>query len=315
MKAKPLLGLAVLATAGLSVLVAGCVADEEVEQAPTPTPGHRLGVSTSEPCLVGVTPIPASQQLPVTLSDIQQGLDGAYFVPDRGDCCPFHEAMREDFGDGEWVLLGNSSCDLYCRYSPSTGEVAGVPVITPDDLPTTTPSGFDGPTPSPVPPGHFSIRPTPAIRPQPENARLAADGKYAIADGGDGCAWQEAARETIDDELWVVLESPQCTGQFWFAPAMGDTRLDLHPTPRPTPTVVPPSPAVPRLDKPDPSEIKQGPDGKYYVPDRGDGCPWAEWQRSAQADGRTKVVLTTVCEDGIALWYFPETGEITFVVS
>jgi len=251
----------------------------------------------------------------VMAKDIQQGSDGKYFVPDRGDCCPFHEVMRQDFGDGEWVLLGNSSCELYWRYAPDTGEVVASPVMTPDKFPTPTPSAYEGPTPSPVPPGHFSTQPTPAIRPQPEDARLAADGKYAIPDKGDGGTWQEAARETIDGQLWVVLESPQCTGQFWFAPDTGDTRLDLHSTPRPTPTAIPPSPSVPRLDKPLPSEIQTGPDGKYYIADRGDGCPWTEWQRSVQTDGRTKVVLTTVCENGIALWYFPETGEVTFVVS
>ena len=185
----------------------------------------------------------------------------------------------------------------------------------PDKFPTSTPSAHDGPVPSPVPSGHFFIKPTPALRPDPEDARLGSDAKYAIADKGDGCAWQEAAREIIDGRSWVVLESPQCTGQFWFAPETGETRLDLHPTPRPTPTAIPPSPSVPRLDKPLPSEIQTGPDGKYYIADRGDGCPWMEWQRSVQADGRTKVVLTTVCEDGIALWYFPETGEMTFVVS
>lgn len=315
MKANPLLGLVVLAMGPLSAMVGGCAAEEEVEQAPTPTPWHSSEPPTSQPCVIGLTPIPASEQLPVTVNDIQQGLDGKYFIPDRGDCCPFHEAMRHTVEGMEWVILGNPNCEVYWDFAPETGKVAEVPVMTPDELPTATTSAYQGPLPSPVPPGHFSTQPTPAIRPQPEDARLAADGKYAIPDKGDGCTWQEAAREIIDGRSWVVLESPQCTGQFWFAPATDDTRLDLHPTPRPTPTAAPPSPSVPRLDKPLPSEIQTGPDGKYYIADRGDGCPWTEWQRSAQTDGRTKVVLTTVCEDGIALWYFPETGEMTFVVS
>ena len=251
----------------------------------------------------------------MTTNDIRQGSDGKYVVPDRGDCCPFHEVVKLTLEGREWVLLGNPNCEVYWRYDPKTGEVVASPVMTPDKFPSATPSAHEGPTPSPVPPGHFSTKPTPALRPQPEDAQLSADGKYSIPDKGDGCAWQEAAREVIDGQLWVVLESPQCTGQFWFAPETGETRLDLHPTPRPTPTAMPPTPAVPRLDKPLPSEIKTGPDGKYYIADRGDGCPWTEWHRSVQTDGRTKVVLTTVCEDGIALWYFPETGETTFVVS
>jgi hypothetical protein len=47
MKAKPLLGLAVLTTLGLLVLVAGCGAEEEGDRAPSPTPWHSPSAPTA----------------------------------------------------------------------------------------------------------------------------------------------------------------------------------------------------------------------------------------------------------------------------
>ena len=78
---------------------------------------------------------------------------------------------------------------------------------------------------------------------------------------------------------------------------------------------MPPTRPVLNLEKLQPSEIKTDPDGKYYVPDRGDGCPWTEEARRTQADGTLKIVLATQCAGDLRLWYFPETGKITLVVS
>jgi len=371
----------------------GTTAAQEVEQEPTPAPWQGPGapalrVITVEPnldqdepavtaaaplptsglCLIGPTPIPASQQLPVTAKDIQQGPDGKYFVGERGDCCGLQEIVKLNLEGREWVLLGNPSCEVYWRYDPKTEEVVASPVMTPDKFPTPTPSAYEGPTPSPVPPGHFSTMPTPALQAQPDDARVAADGKYSIPDKGDGCTWQETGRDVVAGQLWVVLESPQCWGQFWFAPETGETRLDLHPrfalgadgkyfkidfgdgcdyrevsrfveegrkwvrlqsatcsgeflfaplsfevravvaSPTSTPAVT----SVPRSALPSGSEVKLGPDGKYYVPDRGDGCPWVEGSRFT--GGTLMVVLHTQCEGKPTLVYYPETGEVSAIV-
>ena len=304
MKPKPLLAIIVIS---LMVLTgAGYYGARYVAGGEDDSPRER--------CLIGPTPIPASEQSPVTAKDIQQGTDGKYFVPDRGDCCDFHEVVKLTLEGREWVLLGNPNCEVYWRYDPKTGEVVASPIMTPDKFPTPTPPAYEGPTPTAVPPGHFSTKPTPAMRPDPKDASLSADGKYSIPDEGDGCAWQETGRESIDGQLWVILESPQCRGQFSFAPATGDARLDLQPT-QPTSTATPPTPPALYLENPQPSDFKTDPDGKYYVPDRGDGCAWTEEARRTQADGTLKIVLATQCAGNFRLWYFPETGKITLVVS
>jgi len=353
MKLKPLLAITVIALVVLTG--AGYFSARYVAGGEDDSPRER--------CLIGPTPIPASEQSPVTAKDIQQGTDGKYFVPDRGDCCDFHEVVKLTLEGREWVLLGNPNCEVYWRYDPKTGEVVASPIMTPDKFPTPTPPAYEGPTPTAVPPGHFSTKPTPAMRPDPKDASLSADGKYSIPDEGDGCAWQETGRESIDGQLWVVLESPQCRGQFSFAPATGDATLDLHPrfglgadgkyfkidfgdgcdyrevsrfvedgrqwvrlqsatcggeflfaplsfevrTVAASPTPRPAVSGVPRTALPSGSEVKLGPDRKYYVPDRGDGCPWAERDRIT-SNGTQLVVLRTQCEGKPTLIYYPETG-------
>jgi hypothetical protein len=138
---------------------------------------------------------------------------------------------------------------------------------------------------------------------------------------GDGCVYHEVSRSVDQGQEWVLLQSPTCDPDILFCPATGEVRAVVPSLPTPVPpataepTATPPTPAVPRLDKPLPSEIKTGPDGKYYIPDRGDGCPWAESGRFPQPDGRLKILLETECSGNLGFWYFPETGEIILVVS
>jgi hypothetical protein len=315
----------------------------------------------------------------VTVNDIQQGPDGKYFVLDRGDCCPFHEVMREDFGNGEWVLLGNSSCELYWRYSPVTREVAGVPVVMADEWPPATPgatpSGYAGPTLTPtMSPLAVTPKPGRSNGPWPEEIKLGDDGKYFRADTGDGCAYSEVSRIADVSGEWVYLQSPTCEPDVIFSPATGEMRLILPsfrlgpdgkflrldnvgcayheasrfteegylwirlespthcrdavlyaptrgvernerpPSPTPSPTATPPIPGVPRGDPPSPSEIKQGPDGKYFIPDRGDGCPWSESGRVTLLDGTVDISFGTECDANFSWSFRPQTGEV-FVVT
>jgi len=369
MKAKTLLGLVVLATVALWALTAGCVTEEEVEQAPTPTPWPSPGAPGDRPA-TGPTPIPASEQLPVTVKDIQQATDGTYFVPDRGDGCSFQEVMRQEFYGAEWVLLGNSRCALYWRYAPSTGEVAGVPVVMADQLPTATPSGFSGPTPTPAP---LAVTPKPGRTTDVwgKDIKLGGDGNYSRADTGDGCGqYREVARLTDESGEWVYLQSPTCEpdvlfsaktgntlyllpnfrlgpdgkylmldpvgcnyrevsrsteeGRLWirlespthcrdavlYGPTLGQQRMVPPPSPTPTPTATPPIPGVPRSDPPSPSEIKLGPDGKYFIPDRGDGCPWTESGRMTFLDGTVDISFRTECDANFSWSFRPQTGEV-----
>ncbi len=250
---------------------------------------YAAGGGKNQPLFPIPTPIPASAQLPVTAADIQQGADGKLFVPDRGDGCGFQEVMRKTVEGTEWVVLANSRCSVYWDYAPGTGAVVADPVMTPDKVATSTPPEHAGPTPSPVPPGHFSIEPTPALAPQPDDARIAADGKYSIPDKGDGCTWRETGRDVIDGQQWVVLDSPQCAGQFWFAPGTGDTRLDLHPT------------------------FGLGADGKYFRLDLGDGCDFREVSRFVEG-GREWVRLQSATCSGEFL-FAPLSFEVRTVVA
>lgn len=102
-------------------------------------------------------------------------------------------------------------------------------------------------------------------------------------------------------------------------------------TPEPTATTAPPSPTAPaalptalptkiplqpRRDLPTAAEIMVDANGKYFIPDRGDGCPWFEHTRGtiALADPKgatfTEVIFTTPCDADFSWVYRVETGEL-----
>lgn len=261
------------------------------------TDGKTVAEEAATPTPRAVAPASPGGQLPVAPGDIQLRADGKYFVPDRGDGCAYEEVSRYTNDAGALVVgLQAPNCSAPLQhvflFVPDTGELEPIPVPA---APSTPPA-----------------KPPPVARPRPEDVRLGAEGDYFIPDKGDGCAYEEVAREVVEEQLWVVLESSKCGGQFWFAPETGDTRFDLHPTPRPTPTptATPVIEGVPRTDRPSPSEIKLGPDGKYFIPDRGDGCPWTERGRLTLPDGTVQVIFETKCAADFAWFYRPSTGEI-----
>jgi hypothetical protein len=213
--------------------------------------------------------------------------------------------MRKTFEGREWVLLGNSSCSLYWRYAPDTGEVAPVPVVTGSPEAEGS-SQYQGPGPTPKP-GAMAV--------PPAYYKLGPDGKYFRADAGDGCVYQEVSRSVDQGQEWVLLQSPTCR-DILFSPTTGEVR-DLFPTPtlpvtpEPTPIPTPVTMGEPLRDIPSASEVKQDADGKYFIPDRGDGCLWTERARNTSTDGEITVFFETECPADFWWSYNLSTGEIS----
>jgi hypothetical protein len=148
-------------------------------------------------------------------------------------------------------------------------------------------------------------------------------GLAVVAGVGLGSFYLVRAIEDTTPEQ-VTVESPTATA----------TPLPTN-TPEPAPTMIPPSPtaqaalptmarptpmpSIPRrasLELPDAGEIMMDANGRYFIPDRGDGCPWFEFARSTFPSGKagetwTEVSLYTPCETrGIFFTYRLETGEV-----
>jgi hypothetical protein len=66
---------------------------------------------------------------------------------------------------------------------------------------------------------------------------------------------------------------------------------------------------LPTLD-----QIQLGPDGKYFVADRGDGCTWVEYLRDTSPVIGLQVFLRTDCPADFGFTYRPERGEILVLV-
>lgn len=135
-----------------------------------------------------------------------------------------------------------------------------------------------------------------------------------------------ASQHTTPEQ--AIVESPTATA----TPLPTDTPEPAPTAAPPSPTAVPPSPtaeaaaptALPtkiplqaRRDVPTVAEIMVDANGKYFIPDRGDGCPWFEFSRVvAPVPGKTdeswtEVNLYTPCDSGGIFWpYRVETGEV-----
>ncbi len=60
-------------------------------------------------------------------------------------------------------------------------------------------------------------------------------------------------------------------------------------------------------------DIQLGPDGKYYVPDRGDGCAYREGGRVVVRGVEMVSLWAPGCEEGIS--YEPATGRVRVLIS
>ncbi|MDP2950612.1 MAG: hypothetical protein Q8P22_13900 [Chloroflexota bacterium] len=315
MKPALLLALAIVVVGSLSTggvlaarYVSGLGGDEQARPAPTPTPSGPLAPATGPqwdfpsptPGPPTATPSPLSPQLEptvggtsppgtevpspaprsvsgVTLEGVQQTGDGRYYVPDRGDGCYYVEVWRAELEGELWVGLQAPDCseagDLVWEFDPVTGEMR--PVLIRGEPPW----GQEGPLPLAVPPSFFQQRP---------------DGTYFRADAGDGCSYEEVARYTRDGKERIVLQSPTCGPALLVALDTWDTRLLF--AFRPPDLTPPPTPLALRWPNPFPTaeEVEIGPDGKYIIRHRADGCDYDEdqgQQRTTTPDGRLWILL------------------------
>ena len=199
--------------------------------------------------------------------------------------------------------------------------VAPTPFVTstlaPDATPVSvgTPSGVASePTsapPSPLP-SSASSTPTvlPTVAPSPrvgplegaEPYELAVDeaGGYYIPDRGDGCTWtQQLALTPLEggDSPIIVLYS-DCEAEFYLAYYVTQHRIG-NVTKAP---VYQPWPLAP-------VDVGLGADGKYYVPDRGDGCAYWEIARPTIGGQQWVMLRSELCHH--FLWRFSlATGEL-----
>jgi len=94
---------------------------------PTPTTEAK-GLVTPAPLGCPDCRVKASDQIRVEVKDIQLGVDGKYFVPDRGDGCLYAEAFRRPgrlpHVEGlEEVILRAPGCEITITFVPATGEI------------------------------------------------------------------------------------------------------------------------------------------------------------------------------------------------
>ena len=103
----------------------------------------------------------------------------------------------------------------------------------------------------------------------------------------------------------------------------------LSPTPQPPateePTLPPPTEVPPTVeptpdtrvairDLPTLDQIQLGADGKYFLPDRGDGCRWIEYVRREDPEIGLEVFLRTDCPADFAITFRPQSGVILMLV-
>jgi hypothetical protein len=206
---------------------------------------------------------------------VELDANGKYFMPDGGDGCYYVEVWRAELEGELWVGLQAPDCseagDLVWEFAPDTRELRPVLILQEPFRPS------QGPSPKAVPPSFYQQR---------------ADGTYFRADAGDGCTYEEVARYTKEGKEWIFLLSATCGPGLLIAPGTWDERLipfafeppDLFSTP--TEALRWPNPF------PTAEEVQVGPDGKYTIRGRGDGCDYDEGERSTRPeDGRLWILL------------------------
>lgn len=149
--------------------------------------------------------------------------------------------------------------------------------------------------------------------------RLGLLGLAVVVAAGVGIGIYFALQDRDDDDKQVIV-----------GPSATQTRAVATDTPpRPTATAVPPTeppptappataaPPVPTQDTrvairdvPSADQIQLGPDGRYFVADRGDGCTWAEYSRITDPYFGLEIQFSTDCPADFGITFRPETGEV-----
>jgi hypothetical protein len=327
------LSLVVAVLAGMAAAVGCTAAEEEAEQAPTPTPWHSpsppaTGATTAQPTRapaptsVGTTPPAPSPTEPTGPTVSLQNAtpisvvtsSGVTPEPTPASPSPAPTIPTEPtagpsplLGPIEGVELDELAVDeTGTYYIPKRGDGC----TWTQRLALTPLEGGDSPIIvlysdceakfylAYYVTQHYigNVTKAPVYQPlplTPVDIGLGADGKYYVPDRGDGCAYREIARPTIGGQQWVMLRSELCHHFLW--------RFSLG-----TGELFPMDPLWwPDRSAPSPSDIQVGPDGRYFIV-RTDGCTWVE---SSRAD--TRVSFTTECTLSLtfAFVYDTATGE------
>ena len=138
--------------------------------------------------------------------------------------------VRTD-GDADASAASGAASGATAAASPT----ATLPPLTPTAEPPTpqpTPAATALP-PTQPPPTEAPPAPTPDTRvpirdlPTADQIQLGEDGKYFIADRGDGCTWVERVRQTVPQIGEIVVLHTDCPADFaiTFRPASGDVAM------------------------------------------------------------------------------------------
>lgn len=127
-----------------ALFLAACEVEQEVEEPETSPTAQAWAepsvvAPTQQATASSVTPevtggmlgcpdcVKAADQLAVAAEDVQLGLDGKYYVADRGDGCAYRETGRAELLGVEKVFLWADGCEGGWDYEPATGLV--IPLI------------------------------------------------------------------------------------------------------------------------------------------------------------------------------------------
>jgi hypothetical protein len=133
---------------------------------------------------------------------------------------------------------------------------------------------------------------------------------YFAVNAGDSSGGAPTVQQTTTTEVPTtpppLTESPTETPP---APTAGPTTTEPPLQESPTPDTRIAIRDLPTLDL-----IQLGPDGKYFIADRGDGCTWMEYFRRNDPDIGEEVFLQTDCITDFAIAFQPESGGISMLV-
>ena len=195
--------------------------------------------------------------------------------------------------------------------SPQTvADSSPVPAVTPEPSPEpSAPPASPEPSPTLPPCLPCEARDRDQLQVNAPDIQLAPEGKYYVPDRGDGCSYQEIAWSPMRDEGWVSLYDPGCGSLWLYLPATGEVQG---------------LPVCPCWEvkggkqlEVTAAAIQLGPDGKYYIPDRGDGCAYRETGRSMlPGPGSVKVEVVFLWAPGCEMgWtYEPATGRLNATI-
>ncbi len=135
---------------------------------------------------------------------------------------------------------------------------------------------------------------------------------FLVRTSGDS-SQPSAALTTATVAASPTSSPPQATPTALVQPTNEPTQrpaTEVPPTVEPTPDTRTPITALPTAD-----QIQLGPDGRYFIADRGDGCRWHEYTRLDDPEIGTEVFLRTDCRTGFALTFRPNSREVLRLVS